>query len=1002
MYNGSSVDYGCQVLQLNRLFASDAQVFLGDSEGFFILEVSLEQAVYVTSADLLSEAAVTAIVESGFDRGAGGRVKFLNLLQQSSTFSTVFSIELLDGLSPPGVFPLVPTYSPTSPPSAGVAPSITSIPTPAVNFPSTNTPSAPSTTIPPSSLYSAAPITTQSSIPSAAPSIQSTSLPSVTPNVQSTAAPSFAPRSPPSTAPISIPSDRPSRGPTVNPSMIPFLQLSHRPTMDVVVSPSKEFPSAGLMHSGRANTKGMLIVGFVAGVFLIVLACFIFFGVIYPLCGRGKDEESSMDSEERKNITDEGHKAGKILIPGMVSLDDNDSIANTSIGELTADGAFRIVVTHRLVGDDRIRMLDSFDDSLYTSSACLAQRPATNNKVSDQYIGPVDIDTLEEDTRELDESSSDGSNPYPFYGVRKMSSAMSFVEGMESRSEEEQSEEGRLTGKVTKGFDPFLEEPSAINASFSSGGFTTDENDNEGSSFDVVSVTESEPDETTHLTESSPSKQVTFSPEHLPTDASQKSFESDGSDTGEHCGESELGQSGDSEADDDPIEMVYVQEEYCETPPRPRKHVANNNLLRAVLEDARILASSKSPSSKSQLSRNSAPSRLPTRRSVEHSKGVPLRFLANKQEIEDVHSLASRDSRKGSSSVGGIPQGTSRGRRTVVSFNMDGVDGDRHSHISNLYGKSSRSTLGSFIRSSAITEYVQGNLGAQPLKAWPYLAEEKETAETPPSSPGVLGILEMQVGEGLLDNESYGSVGEPNRWLLGATSQAKVPRSPPAELAAGKSQESSRSICSDGSLEPHPLPRSYGRDLDGYLSKSPASRTSTLDALINGENNGSRTNSENFDMTAPRSLEQGLARLEVQLSDVQPESDHNTTSSLTPSSAGASRSSRASRIPARRSRRNCVVVVVPPGKLGIVLGNRQDGKGTFVSEVRDSSSMKGMLSPGDKLGELQCACSCSLLVVKLGLSHSFVQLPLMEKTSPTWLSVKLQRKWHHEQQMSDA
>jgi C-terminal processing protease CtpA/Prc len=33
----------------------------------------------------------------------------------------------------------------------------------------------------------------------------------------------------------------------------------------------------------------------------------------------------------------------------------------------------------------------------------------------------------------------------------------------------------------------------------------------------------------------------------------------------------------------------------------------------------------------------------------------------------------------------------------------------------------------------------------------------------------------------------------------------------------------------------------------------------------------------------------------------------------------------------------------------VILANRHDGKGTVVSEVRDHSSLKGMLSPGDKL-----------------------------------------------------
>lgn len=44
-----------------------------------------------------------------------------------------------------------------------------------------------------------------------------------------------------------------------------------------------------------------------------------------------------------------------------------------------------------------------------------------------------------------------------------------------------------------------------------------------------------------------------------------------------------------------------------------------------------------------------------------------------------------------------------------------------------------------------------------------------------------------------------------------------------------------------------------------------------------------------------------------------------------------------------------MVVVVPAGKLGVILANRHDGQGTIVSEIRESSPLYRMLTPGDKL-----------------------------------------------------
>ena len=49
------------------------------------------------------------------------------------------------------------------------------------------------------------------------------------------------------------------------------------------------------------------------------------------------------------------------------------------------------------------------------------------------------------------------------------------------------------------------------------------------------------------------------------------------------------------------------------------------------------------------------------------------------------------------------------------------------------------------------------------------------------------------------------------------------------------------------------------------------------------------------------------------------------------------------------SRRRRIVVIVPPGKLGLILANRNDESGTVISAIRDHSTLKGTLSPGDKL-----------------------------------------------------
>jgi C-terminal processing protease CtpA/Prc len=47
--------------------------------------------------------------------------------------------------------------------------------------------------------------------------------------------------------------------------------------------------------------------------------------------------------------------------------------------------------------------------------------------------------------------------------------------------------------------------------------------------------------------------------------------------------------------------------------------------------------------------------------------------------------------------------------------------------------------------------------------------------------------------------------------------------------------------------------------------------------------------------------------------------------------------------------RSKITVVAPPGKLGIILANRADSKGTVVSGVRTSSVLAEKVSPGDRI-----------------------------------------------------
>ncbi len=113
-----------------------------------------------------------------------------------------------------------------------------------------------------------------------------------------------------------------------------------------------------------------------------------------------------------------------------------------------------------------------------------------------------------------------------------------------------------------------------------------------------------------------------------------------------------------------------------------------------------------------------------------------------------------------------------------------------------------------------------------------------------------------------------------------------------------------------------------------------------------------------------RSVANDLLRLEMQLAmvgsqEVNGDGDNAAASgSVAGSTGGASRASRTSRTNRTRSsthrtpsvsKRSKMTVIAPPGKLGIILANKADSKGTVVSGVRTSSVLAEKISPGDRI-----------------------------------------------------
>eukprot|EP00581_Thalassiosira_minuscula_P008587 CAMPEP_0183705094 /NCGR_PEP_ID=MMETSP0737-20130205/2266_1 /TAXON_ID=385413 /ORGANISM="Thalassiosira miniscula, Strain CCMP1093" /LENGTH=489 /DNA_ID=CAMNT_0025932175 /DNA_START=51 /DNA_END=1520 /DNA_ORIENTATION=+ len=79
------------------------------------------------------------------------------------------------------------------------------------------------------------------------------------------------------------------------------------------------------------------------------------------------------------------------------------------------------------------------------------------------------------------------------------------------------------------------------------------------------------------------------------------------------------------------------------------------------------------------------------------------------------------------------------------------------------------------------------------------------------------------------------------------------------------------------------------------------------------------------------------------------ESDGDVSDNSSSSVSGRNHISASARRAAARTLRSKVTVVAPPGKLGILLANRTDSRGTVVGGVRTSSVLAEQVSPGDRI-----------------------------------------------------
>lgn len=896
IYEGDSpLDYGCSILETQRIYEDRAERLFGS--GYFALEVALQQIVYVKAATKLSIDHVTKIVKSGFNRGDGGRVRFRSFLQDHTDFVTIIDTVLLDGAlsSPNDETPIaVPTVSPT------LAPSLEQ--------------SNGASTLEPTFLPTKAPSIEYTSLPSSLPSNSPTKI--VLTDVE-TLVPSAPTSSEQTISPSQYILSYPSTVPTVESTPLPYSQSD---------SPVQNDDPTSTKSNNSANERQPIILGAIAGgVATIIVSCFFIFCIWFPFCARKPHTPNNGASAQRRRLSVSSQSSGtsnnvKTMIPGVLTLDeDARSLANTTVTQgdmpVKTPRVNLVLTSKRKSISEPVTMLDSFDESsIYTTTL---------------PNGDTEIEHLSQGTSKKSQSPprdiEDNTDPSRVNALSDQANTTT-VNEFKGRAEPEEKEETAAPNQnedckahndqtETKVFDPY-------NGS------------GDESSFDFgCSIALSDP---------------SFGPSNQEKDATVSiSSASTKTKRIENLLAPVISMSS------NPFWPEESEEEKQHTPNHNktsqysnRDSEVNNSLLRTILEDAALLARKASSSTRSRISLQSAPSRLLHQNDkIQNVQGIqPVRlhelFLTtydNKQSDDVISS---------SRSVGAIIRSTSRSKFLGAEHIQTGTELVSPSSSDLSFSVPTRTTLGALPRSvkHSTVNHV----------------DEESSEET----TGILGISSHHpVNNSKMDDNSSNASSD---WLADAPTHRLGHRYRDHDTNPMKHRHLENFQCttyshsqclsvdsSNGSKQSsRKSEKSWVEDTN---SEQDPSRSSTADPMIDGQYSyEGRRSRMGTSLPSLKTLERDLMRLETQVSSVAHilDGDIFTASSISASSAGASRSTLSSRPPLAATRKKrFVVVVAPPGKIGVVLANKHDGRGTIVSEVRPSSSLKGMLSPGDKLGK---------------------------------------------------
>ena len=890
----------CTILDTVRAYDTGGELL---GPGFFTIEVLATQVVYTVSEEMQTIENITALVENGYNRGRGGRVKFRTILQENDAFADVLDIDVLAELGSPMA---APTPAPTSATEA----------------------------------------------PTKAPTASPTIAPSASPTLQPSITPSQVPSVGPSTSPSTLsPSNEPTESPSVSPT-----------NFQAGVVPTNDQPSTAPINSGTAaaassdKTPPYVIAAIVLGSWAVLMACC--FSIF--LCRKNKK-----DNDEQHLLTDgrpsedstpplrgssrhpdrQSEQSSDFstlpIVPNVVLADDDHRSLHTTLGEQTAG---RKPPKKKRLVDTGISINSFEDESLYTS--------------------PIGIIPRIQPGRQIDEDEDDNEQKRPpTLGVRTaFEHDIFFPSDTGSSSQESWSMPpspvaSKIGALVAAELGPVSGDDPESLPSEQGSQYTESRDDADG-------MIGAAPWPTQQLSPRSSTSSFQSSLHSLDTLKAQNVAAAIALST----------------------TPITTEEEHpsLDAPGAYEKSGSSSLLIRKKIEEDKLLRDKEPTTSLLETHKEESPPAAEKERS-------PMQMLEDEDMKTDVSPIdlqdydSAIDLRQSSSNerpprIKTHPWHTGKSPRTPNETPPEGQSGRRSvspyklRYLEGLQSPTAQrelqqaSSSGSQRTPSPLAENTrsepvlpghasEARVVTPPSEMLPTMYDVKQgdqarknAFESPPPAPLTEGDLSV-----LTSSSSGTSTDDP--WLFDSVATVLGPRSTSADMESlsGKSNKSIKSTKSGRSWRSHRSARSLGsrRHARKRRKGSSVGSRGTQPSSFSFGSPGEYRSSSEFSL-APRSLENDLKRLEQQLASLQspaPKKEPQGVPPSPPGMTGSSNSITASSMSSswKVSAKQKIIVVAPPGKLGVVLANRHNGTGTVVSELRGSSPLRGALFPGDKL-----------------------------------------------------